>query len=148
MLHFQLTCFSPNLPTPSPHLQAQLVANSSSAAAVMASQMWRRHAWVVTGTPISSKLDEIRGLCEFLALEPYYQSTAWNQLLHSPHNSSSLGGLLSMRGLLKVSLGTAVWVGTARAVGNQVWAWWDEGCFNEGAVEGALGQVGNRLLLP
>ena len=92
--------------TPSPHIQAQLVANSSSAAAVMASQMWRRHAWVVTGTPISSNVVEIRGLCEFLALEPYYQSTVWSQLLHSLHSSSSLGGLLSMRGLLKVRFET------------------------------------------
>lgn len=41
--------------------EAQLVANSSSVAAVVASSLWRRHAWVVTGTPISSKLDEIRG---------------------------------------------------------------------------------------
>ena len=43
--------------------EAQLVANSSSVAAVMASSLWRRHAWVVTGTPIASKLDEIKGAC-------------------------------------------------------------------------------------
>ena len=42
--------------------EAQLVANSSSVAAVMASSLWRRHAWVVTGTPIASKLDEIKGM--------------------------------------------------------------------------------------
>jgi hypothetical protein len=42
--------------------EAQLVANSSSVAAVMASSLWRRHAWVVTGTPIASKLDEIKGV--------------------------------------------------------------------------------------
>lgn len=41
--------------------EAQLVANSSSVAAVVASSLWRRHAWVVTGTPIASKLDEIKG---------------------------------------------------------------------------------------
>ncbi len=35
--------------------EAQLVANSSSVAAVMASSLWRRHAWVVTGTPISAR---------------------------------------------------------------------------------------------
>lgn len=46
--------------------EAQLVANSSSVAAVMASSLWRRHAWVVTGTPISSKLDEIKGGCPWV----------------------------------------------------------------------------------
>lgn len=29
--------------------EAQLVANSNSVAAQMASSLWRRHAWVVTG---------------------------------------------------------------------------------------------------
>lgn len=37
--------------------EAQLVANTNSVAAVMASQLWRRHAWVVTGTPVSSRLN-------------------------------------------------------------------------------------------
>jgi E3 ubiquitin-protein ligase SHPRH len=41
--------------------EAQLVANSSSVAAVVASSLWRRHAWVVTGTPISQRLEEIKG---------------------------------------------------------------------------------------
>lgn len=41
--------------------EAQLVANSSSVAALVASSLWRRHAWVVTGTPIASRLDEIKG---------------------------------------------------------------------------------------
>ena len=45
--------------------EAQLVANSNSVAAVVASSLWRRQAWVVTGTPLSSRdshgLDEIKG---------------------------------------------------------------------------------------
>ena len=40
--------------------EAQLVAQSSSVAAQMTSALWRRHAWVVTGTPITSKVDEIQ----------------------------------------------------------------------------------------
>eukprot|EP00854_Cymbomonas_tetramitiformis_P011773 gene11773-13897_t len=47
--------------------EAQLVASSSSVAAQIASELWRRHAWVVTGTPISSRLDEMKGLLHFLA---------------------------------------------------------------------------------
>ena len=40
--------------------EAQLVAQSSSVAAQMTSALWRRHAWVVTGTPITSRVDEIQ----------------------------------------------------------------------------------------
>jgi SNF2 family DNA or RNA helicase len=40
--------------------EAQLVASSSSVAAVMCSALWRRTAWVVTGTPITSKIEEIQ----------------------------------------------------------------------------------------
>ena len=63
--------------------QAQLVANSSSVAAVVASQLWRRHAWVVTGTPVCSNLSEVKGLCQFLALEPYHENTMWNRMVNS-----------------------------------------------------------------
>ena len=81
--------------------EAQLVAQSNSVAAVVASSLWRRHAWVVTGTPISSSVDELRGLCEFLSLEPYYHPKAWNQLVRNPYQSRSLSGLLTMRGLVR-----------------------------------------------
>ncbi len=40
--------------------EAQLVASSSSVAALMTSALWRRHAWVVTGTPITSRVEEIQ----------------------------------------------------------------------------------------
>lgn len=81
--------------------EAQLVAQSNSVAAVMASSLWRRHAWVVTGTPISNSVDELRGLCEFLSLEPFYHPKAWNNLVKNPYQSRSLPGLLTMRGLVR-----------------------------------------------
>ncbi len=51
-----------------------------------------------------SNLSEARGLCEFLAMEPFYHSHVWKRLLQGPHDARSLGGLLSMRGLLKVGV--------------------------------------------
>lgn len=39
------------------------MAQSSSVAAQMTSALWRRHAWVVTGTPITSRVDEIQARC-------------------------------------------------------------------------------------
>jgi hypothetical protein len=38
--------------------------------------LFRRNAWVVTGTPVTRDLGELRGLCNFLALQPYYSSTS------------------------------------------------------------------------
>lgn len=77
--------------------EAQLVANTNSVAAEMASSLWRRHAWVVTGTPISSKLNEVAGLCEFLDAAPFYKAAWWRQVLMSPYQSHTRAGLLSMR---------------------------------------------------
>ena len=81
--------------------EAQLIANSSSVAAVMASSLWRRHAWVVTGTPISNRLSEVRGLLEFLALEPYFHNAAWSDLVQSGCDDKERHGLLSLRSLLR-----------------------------------------------
>lgn len=81
--------------------EAQLIANSSSVAAVMASSLWRRHAWVVTGTPISNRLSEVRGLLEFLALEPYFHNAAWSDLVQSGCDERERHGLLSLRSLLR-----------------------------------------------
>lgn len=81
--------------------EAQLIANSSSVAAVMASSLWRRHAWVVTGTPISNRLSEVRGLLEFLALEPYFHNAAWSDLVQSGCDDGGKHGLLSLRSLLR-----------------------------------------------
>eukprot|EP00887_Chlorella_sp_A99_P005493 scaffold1.g5493.t1 len=78
-----------------------LVANSSSVAAIMASSLWRRHAWVVTGTPITSRLDELKGLLEFLAYEPFYHATEWRALLQAGYEARTAPGLLSLRALLR-----------------------------------------------
>ena len=37
--------------------EAQVVSNTNSAAALMASALWRRHAWVVTGTPVDQHVE-------------------------------------------------------------------------------------------
>ena len=37
--------------------EAQVVSNTNSAAALMASALWRRHAWVVTGTPADQDVE-------------------------------------------------------------------------------------------
>jgi hypothetical protein len=68
-------------------------------------------AWVVTGTPITSRLEEIRGLAEFLDLRPFYGTKgAWGALLAHPFAACAAAGLRSMRALLQVS-----WTCSARA---------------------------------
>ena len=81
--------------------EAQLIANTSSVAAIMASSLWRRHAWVVTGTPITAKLSEVRGLLEFLALEPIYHNEEWAKLVQHGCDKAQPHGLLTLRSLLR-----------------------------------------------
>ena len=60
--------------------EAQVVSNTNSAAALMASALWRRHAWVVTGTPVNAKLSELQGLLAFLDVRPFADPQAFDQL--------------------------------------------------------------------
>ncbi len=52
--------------------EAQLVAATSSVAAQMTSSLWRRHAWVVTGTPITARLEEIQVITTATMLFAYF----------------------------------------------------------------------------
>lgn len=44
------------------------------------------HRWCITGTPISSGLDNMEGLISFLEAWPYANSTTWRAALDSPFN--------------------------------------------------------------
>lgn len=59
--------------------EAQLVSHTNSKAAVAASSIYRRHAWVITGTPVTSKLGELQVRS---TLKPY--SLLYITALHSP----------------------------------------------------------------
>lgn len=61
------------------------------------SSLYRRHAWVVTGTPISSSLAELAGLCEFLAYHPYCDAGVWKHLVHAPYSSRHAMGVTALR---------------------------------------------------
>ncbi len=61
------------------------------------SSLYRRHAWVVTGTPISSSLGELAGLCEFLAYHPYCDASVWKHLVHAPYSSHHAMGVTALR---------------------------------------------------
>mmetsp|Transcript_22890 Transcript_22890/g.52815 ORF Transcript_22890/g.52815 Transcript_22890/m.52815 type:complete len:1079 (-) Transcript_22890:1998-5234(-) len=81
--------------------EAQLVENTSSQAALMCSQLWRRHAWVATGTPINAKMGELHGLLTFLGLRPFADDLAWERLLHAPYADRTPLALARMRTLLR-----------------------------------------------
>jgi len=81
--------------------EAQMIANSNSMAAIMASSLWRRHAWVITGTPITARLEEIQGLLTFLAMDPIQEGPFWRELVHWGCQQSTAQGLLALRGLLR-----------------------------------------------
>ena len=81
--------------------EAQLIARSSSVAAVVASMLWRRHAWVITGTPITKDLGEVRGLLEFLNMKPFFSPSMWTSLIEKSYKEKLACGLLCMKSLLQ-----------------------------------------------
>lgn len=42
--------------------EAQLVSKETSKAATICSEIWRRHAWIATGTPINAKASHVFSL--------------------------------------------------------------------------------------
>lgn len=85
--------------------EAQIVSNSNSAAALMASALWRRHAWLVTGTPVNAKLSELQGLLAFLDVRPFADPQAFNALVHTAYERrASPAALLRMRTLLSAHM--------------------------------------------
>ena len=53
--------------------EAQLVSQTTSKAALMCSAILRKHAWVVTGTPVTRSPDELHGLLAFLGVAPMHE---------------------------------------------------------------------------
>ena len=80
--------------------EAQLVSTTNSVAAQMAARLWRRHAWVVTGTPISGSVAELHGLLTFLAHE-YAEPSEWKAVVHDPFKARTPAGLVRLRALLR-----------------------------------------------
>ena len=51
--------------------EAQLIDAPAAAAARMARQFNARHRWAMSGTPLLRGIEDLRGLCMFLGLQPY-----------------------------------------------------------------------------
>ena len=81
--------------------EAQLVSQSTSRAAVVCSDLWRRHAWVATGTPINAKIDELHGLLAFLGTAPFHEDPTFQQLLLKPYKEREPSALYKMRTLFR-----------------------------------------------
>lgn len=81
--------------------EAQLVSQTTSKAALICSELWRRHAWVATGTPINAKVAELHGLLAFLGTAPFKEEHAFNSLLLRGYKQREPDALYRMRTLLR-----------------------------------------------
>ncbi|KAK9805418.1 hypothetical protein WJX73_003162 [Symbiochloris irregularis] len=61
--------------------EAQTVASTHTAAAESVSTLWRRYAWICTGTPMSSKTRDLGGLLKFLAYKPFCHEREWDVIV-------------------------------------------------------------------
>ena len=58
--------------------EAQLVDNSHSHSAAMAASIRAVNRWCITGTPITSSVDDLFGLLCFLGADPFNDRSVWN----------------------------------------------------------------------
>lgn len=100
--------------------EAQMVENWTSNAAVLARRIPRVHAWAITGTPVKDEIQkgkgltrqagciqlthankwrsDLRGLLNFLRVEPYASDKeAWKVLMSDKARFQSLFGFIAMR---------------------------------------------------
>jgi SNF2 family DNA or RNA helicase len=65
--------------------EAQMVHDSNSAAAQMASELWRVNGWCVTGTPLTKSIEDLHGLLVFLDHDPFAEKSTLVRLLLRPY---------------------------------------------------------------
>jgi len=81
--------------------EAQLVSKETSKAATICSEIWRRHAWIATGTPINAKADELHGLLAFLNTRPFVEPHVFSKLILNRFKDKDAIALVRMRTLLR-----------------------------------------------
>ncbi len=67
----------------------------------MCSELWRRHAWVATGTPINAKAAELHGLLAFLGTSPFREEFVFHNLCLQAYKEREPYALYRMRTLLR-----------------------------------------------
>ena len=87
------------------------VESTATAAAEMASKLSSEYKWCVTGTPISSGMEDLYGLVLFLSIEPWSHKRVWNAILKQ-------GG----KGwpMLQMLLDRVMWRSTKHIVGDEL----------------------------
>ncbi|XP_055374394.1 E3 ubiquitin-protein ligase SHPRH isoform X2 [Condylostylus longicornis] len=60
--------------------EAQMVESSNTKASQMVKLLPAVHRWAITGTPIQKSLEDIRGLFEFLDVNPVFEKVYWRRL--------------------------------------------------------------------
>lgn len=77
--------------------EAQMVHTGVSAAARVVKLIPRVHAWCVSGTPVSGTLEDLKGILNFLHLQPFVEDYAWRRLISSEVDFSAVLKPLCLR---------------------------------------------------
>ncbi len=91
--------------------EAQMVERPSHAAA-LARQLEATHRWAISGTPISSGLDDIGGLLLFLRASPWDDAYTWRRAVLGPCESGQTIGALLSHHALTAHLRKGIWMMT------------------------------------
>lgn len=77
--------------------EVQMIHTGVSNAAKVARIVPRVHAWGVTGTPVKASMSDLRGILQFLDVEPFLEKSCWQRMLASPIDFESTLSRIAIR---------------------------------------------------
>ncbi|KAM3718745.1 E3 ubiquitin-protein ligase SHPRH [Dirofilaria immitis] len=93
--------------------EAQMVESASSSVALMCDGLKAVNRWCVTGTPITSSLQDLYGLVRFLRIQPFWNECWWRNALMKPYQIGNEKPIIDL-------FSKIMWRNTKKTVGNQM----------------------------
>jgi DNA repair protein RAD5 len=81
--------------------EAHTIRNRNTATAKAAFKIKADHKWLVTGTPIQNKIDDLYSLVRFLELDPWSDYFWWNRIITQKFNQKNSDSFIILQRLLK-----------------------------------------------
>ncbi|EDQ90124.1 uncharacterized protein MONBRDRAFT_24613 [Monosiga brevicollis MX1] len=80
--------------------EGHMIRNRNTAGARACHELSARNRWVLTGTPIQNRLEDVYSLIRFLRVEPYAHFSYWRQHVQEPFERDEDAGISALQKIL------------------------------------------------